>query len=225
MIMTISSNLFEAYLHCATKCWLLSRGEAGLNNKYTEWMREKNQAYRVDATLRISSNRQKKDYVAAPSVAVNFKSVLWKLASEVTVSIKELESCIHAVERIPSEDQGSTSQFLPIRFVANNKVINFDKLLIAFDAHILSETLNHEIIYGKIIHGDGFSSVKVKTTILNSEIKKIVGKIKALKTNDAPPDLILNRNCPECEYQSRCLEKAIEKDDLSLLGGMSEKER
>ena len=41
----------------------------------------------------------------------------------------------------------------------------------------------------------------------------------------SPPDLILNLNCPECKYQDRCRQKAIEKDDLSLLTGMAEKER
>src|SRR5205085_10256436 len=41
----------------------------------------------------------------------------------------------------------------------------------------------------------------------------------------SPPDLILNRHCGDCEFQARCKQKAIEKDDLSLLAGMAEKER
>ncbi|NVN91199.1 MAG: IS66 family transposase [Desulfuromonadales bacterium] len=222
--MAISSNVFDAYLHCATKCWLLSRGEVGLSNIYAEWMREKNQSYRTDGVLRLLSNLQD-DYVASPSVNLSLKTAFWKVALDVTLNCKELESCIHAIERIPSEDQSSASQFLPIRFVDKNKLINFDKLMIAFDAYILSETLKREITYGKIIHGDGFSSVKVKTTSLKSEIKKIVGKINLLLTDVAPPDHMLNRHCPECEYHNRCRAKAIEKDDLSLLGGMTEKER
>ena len=40
-----------------------------------------------------------------------------------------------------------------------------------------------------------------------------------------PPDLVLNRHCPECEFQKRCRQKAIEEDDLSLLVGISEDER
>jgi predicted RecB family nuclease len=35
----------------------------------------------------------------------------------------------------------------------------------------------------------------------------------------------LNRHCAECEFQSRCRQKATEKDDLNLLSGMTEKER
>jgi hypothetical protein len=35
----------------------------------------------------------------------------------------------------------------------------------------------------------------------------------------------LNRHCGECEFRNGCRQKALEKDDLSLLGGMTEKER
>jgi len=43
--------------------------------------------------------------------------------------------------------------------------------------------------------------------------------------NSSPPDLVLNRHCGECEFQTRCRQRAIEKDDLSRLAGMTEKER
>jgi len=46
-----------------------------------------------------------------------------------------------------------------------------------------------------------------------------------LLSSHSPPDLILNRHCAECEFQAGCRKKAIEKDDLSLLSGMTEKER
>ena len=44
-------------------------------------------------------------------------------------------------------------------------------------------------------------------------------------SSPTPPDLVLNRHCAECEFQARCRRNAIEKDDLSLLSGMTEKER
>jgi len=44
-------------------------------------------------------------------------------------------------------------------------------------------------------------------------------------SNPAPPDLVLNPHCPECEFQARCRQKAIETDELSLLAGMSAEER
>jgi uncharacterized protein YprB with RNaseH-like and TPR domain len=44
-------------------------------------------------------------------------------------------------------------------------------------------------------------------------------------SSSVPPDLILNRHCAECEFQPRCRTITVEKDDLSLLSGMTEMER
>jgi len=65
----------------------------------------------------------------------------------------------------------------------------------------------------------------VKTGALASEVRKRTEKISALLSSKSPPDLVLNRHCPECEFQTQCRQRAIEADDLSLLSGMTEKER
>ncbi|MEW6584852.1 MAG: TM0106 family RecB-like putative nuclease [Nitrospirota bacterium] len=56
-------------------------------------------------------------------------------------------------------------------------------------------------------------------------MRKLIRKIDAVISSPAPPDLVLKRHCGECGFQSRCRQKAIEEDDLSLLAGMTEKER
>ncbi len=136
-----------------------------------------------------------------------------------------IESCLHAVERIPSEGRGKAAQFVPIRFIFRNKLTTDDKLLLAFDAFVLSQTLGREVSFGKIIHGDDDATVKVKTSALAGEVRKRLEKITALLSSAAPPDLVLNRHCAECEFQARCRKIAVEKDDLSLLASMSAKER
>ena len=66
---------------------------------------------------------------------------------------------------------------------------------------------------------------KVKTSAVTGEVRKRLEKIAALLSCPTPPDLVLNRQCAEREFQARCRQKALETDDLSLLGGMSAKER
>ena len=170
-----------------------------------------------------------------------------------------VEASLHAVERIPSEGRGRAAQFIPIRFIFRNKLTKDDKLVLAFDAFLLGQTLGREIALGKIIHGDGHATIKVKTGALAGEVRKSLEKIATLlsgygtaKTEDSrsadshvresysnertrglgsprsgpmPPDLVLNRHCAECDFRDRCRQKAIETDDLSLLAGMSAKER
>jgi predicted RecB family nuclease len=136
-----------------------------------------------------------------------------------------LVACLHAVERLPSAGRGKNTQFILIRFVFTNKLTKDDRLLLAFDSLVLSEALGRDIAVGQIIHGDEHTTVKVKTSALAVEVRKRLEKIAALLSNPTPPDLVLNRHCAECEFQNRCRQKATEKDDISLLAGMSEKER
>jgi predicted RecB family nuclease len=55
-------------------------------------------------------------------------------------------------------------------------------------------------------------------------VRKVSKRIGALLSSNTPPPLRLIRHCGECEFQARCRQQAIEKDDLSLLAGMNEKE-
>jgi predicted RecB family nuclease len=136
-----------------------------------------------------------------------------------------LESRLHAVERLPSEGRGNPAQFVPIRFVFRNKLTKDDRLLLAFDALVLSQMIGREVSLGKIIHGDDHVTLKVKTLALTAEARKRLEKTATLLSSPAPPDLVLNRHCAECEFQGRCRKIAVEKDDLSLLATMSAKER
>jgi predicted RecB family nuclease len=135
-----------------------------------------------------------------------------------------LESLLHAVERLPF-GRGRSAQIIPIRFVFFNKLSEDDRLLLAFDAWVLSAALGREIAVGKIIHGDDHAALKVKTAALAGDVRRRLQKIAALFSGASPPDLVLNRHCAECEFQPRCRQKALETDDLSLLAGMSAKER
>jgi predicted RecB family nuclease len=155
----------------------------------------------------------------------NLKTAEWRFAINFVACSKNLESSIHALERIPSEGLGRFAQFMPIRFTFFNKLTRDDKLLLVFDALVLSEMLGLEVSLGKIIHGDNHSTLKVKTSALTREVRKLIRKLDVMFSSHSPPDLVLNRHCGECEFRTRCRQKAVEKDDLSLLSSMSEKER
>src|SRR5215831_18351634 len=135
------------------------------------------------------------------------------------------ESEVHAVERAPCEGRGKPPQFIPIRFISTNKLSRDDKLLLAFDSFVLSEATGRKISFGKTIHGDDHRAMKVKTSALSGNVRKCIERIAALLSKPTPPELVLNRHCGECEFQIRCRQKAMEADDLSLLSGMTEKER
>ena len=207
-----------------TKCWLRFTGEPATGNAYSEWAQGQNESYRDAAIERFRSEGPQDEYAVAPAQE-DLQTSKWRLGFDVVGTFQNLETRLHAVERVPPEGRGKSARFLAIRFVFTNKLGKDEKLLLAFDALVLTGILGREVSLGKIIHGDHQAAQKVKTVALAGEVRKRIKKIAALLSSQSPPDLILNRHCTECEFQARCRQKAMEKDDLSLLAGMNEKDR
>jgi len=247
--MKITSSFFAAFLKCPTKSWLRSNSETPSGNTYAEWVQSQDESFRATEAERLLAGTPPDESARSPA-AENLKTAKWRFAVDIPAHIAfgssrgneaqtsppensqslptsaaTIKTCLHAVERIPSTGRGQPAQFVPIRFIYRNKFTKDDKLLLAFDAFVLSEMLGRAVSLGKIIHGDDHATLKVKTSALTGEVRKRIEKIAALLANPAPPDLVLNRHCAECEFQARCRKLAVEKDDLSLLAGMSAKER
>jgi predicted RecB family nuclease len=222
--MKITSDLFDAFLKCPTKCYLRSTGQTGAGNAYAEWVREQNDAYRKEAVQRLVTAAEGEAAVTTPA-AENLKTAAWRLTVDLPLETETMASRLHAVERVPSQGRGRPAQFIPVRFTFFNKLTKDDWLLVAFDALVLSEVLGREVSVGNIIHGDDHAALKVKVASLLNTVRKLTGKMSALLAGGLPPDLILNRYCGECEFRDGCRQTAVEKDDLSLLGRMSAKER
>jgi predicted RecB family nuclease len=222
--MVITSDLVEAFLKCPTKCFLRSLGETGVGNTYAEWVCAQSTAYQREGTTRLKGAANV-ECVTGSLDRKQLKSATWRMATESKVCAQDLACTLHAIERVPSDNPGTSAQFIPTRFIFTNKLGRHDKLLLAFDALVLSETLGQEVVLGKITHGEDFVTLKVKTSFLDSDVRGITAKIAALISDKKPPDLVLNRHCPDCEFRDSCRKKAVETDDLSLLAGISEDER
>ena len=126
---------------------------------------------------------------------------------------------------MPASNRGRPANFIPYRFEPSNKITKEHKLLLALDALRLSESLGREVSQGKIMHGDNYATLNVKILPFTKEVRRRINDATTLLTANGPPDLVLNRHCGQCEFQYRCRTQATEKDELSLLSGMSEKDR
>src|SRR5205085_5159042 len=118
-----------------------------------------------------------------------------------------------------------SDESIPIRFVPNEKITKDDKLLLAFDALISSNRFDKVPLYGRIIHGNEQTCLRIKLAPLVEEAKSIIKRITDQQASPTPPALTLNKHCIECEFRARCHQIAVEEDELSLLSGMTEKER
>ncbi len=223
--MRITPSLVEAYLKCPMKCFLSSVGETGSESSYDRWVRTENDAYRHVQEKRLVDEAHTGECLIRPRGIKSMRSAKWHLALDVTLRQKNMESDIHAVKKTLSGGKNPSAHYIPFRFFFANRLTRNDKLLLAFDALLLAGHLGFPIAQGEIIHGDHHTPVRVKTTELMKEVRRTVGKMDGFLSSGTRPDFFLNRHCGECEYRTRCNQEAVEKDDLSLLAGMTEKER
>jgi len=223
--MPISSRLFEAYLKCPTKCFLRSRGETATENSYANWVRTQQLSYTSEEIKQLVKGFAKDEVITKTIDSEETQSPKWRLAIQTIAHTCNLESIIHAVEHRTPEGEDKPASIVPIKFINTNKVHKHDKLSLAFDSLALSQMLGRDIVVGNIIYGDDHTRLTVNTGALTSAVRTVTEKIDTFLSSNSPPELILNRHCPECEFRHRCREKALEIDDLSLLSGITETER
>jgi len=173
----------------------------------------------------LLSRFREDECLSATSLSQVLESNKCRFVIDCMVRAQEVQSHINALEQVTSHGKTKQSPYIPIRFVSSEKITKHDKLLLAFDALVLFTASDKMPQFGKIIHGSKQRSIKVKLAGLMKTTQSIVERIAAQGENNTPPPLILNKHCTECEFQTGCRQIAIEKDELSLLSGMTEKER
>jgi hypothetical protein len=105
--MIISTPIFEAYLKCPSKCWFLFLDKKGDANIYSDFLGKRNNAYRAAGIERLMAKIQPGECVVKPSIPLNIKTARWLLAIDLVARKETFESCLHAVERIPTDGRGN----------------------------------------------------------------------------------------------------------------------
>jgi predicted RecB family nuclease len=78
---------------------------------------------------------------------------------------------------------------------------------------------------GLVARGPGARLGKVLLDAkLYRQAEQVLDEVKGLHSGVELPRLTLNGHCPVCEFRQRCRQQAEQADDISLLGGVGEKE-
>ena len=224
-IMRITEEIFQAFLRCETKSYLKISGTIGLRREFSEWERFLAEDFQQKCSQRLLSNiRQDECFVGTPSTQ-ELKNKKYRIVINCIVQAQKVQSHIQALERLPSPGNTKHNNYIPIRFIPKEKITEFDKLLLSFDAFVLFTASGRMPLFGEIIHGIEQKTVRIKLDRLMKATESIIAKIAAQQATTAEPPLILNKHCAECEFQLQCRQSALQKDELTLLSGITKKER
>ncbi|MDQ3257211.1 MAG: IS66 family transposase [Acidobacteriota bacterium] len=221
----ITEEIFQAFLKCETKSHLQAPGAVGTECEFADWQRCLVEDFKRKGCIQLRSNLREDECLSGTFPSEGLESSKYCLVTDCVVQVQEIQSHIHALERLPSAAKTKHSPYIPIRFVPSEKITSHDKLLIAFDALAMFTASGKMPLFGKIIHGSEQKAVKVQLAGLMKTAQSIVERIVAQQANPTPPQLVLNRHCSVCAFRPRGRQIAEKNDDLSLLSSMNEKER
>ncbi len=221
----ITDTVFAAYLRCETKAFLLLDATTPTDPEIESWQQRIANSYKASALERLCTSVPENETCRGmPSLRV-FRGRHYRLILDPEISSPKVQIQAHALERIPTSSSGTDTAYHPVRFLPNEKLASSDKLIIALDALALSRLTGRMPPTARIIHGSGHRSTAIQLPKLVKEARSLLNTLRAQHTTGTPPPLALNKHCPECQFRSRCRQIALEKDDLSLLTTLSERER
>jgi predicted RecB family nuclease len=220
----LTDEIFTAFLHCRYKAHLELRGITGEKSDYERSHAERAASYRTLATEELLRRHHGASVIQRPSslsdaLLTGVPLILGTTASDAGDSCR-----IDALERVDLTGTIPATAYAPIFFVHNEKVSSHDRLLCAFQASILSRVQGAQPQFGTIVNGKNFKQSRVELVTLAGALGNTLGQLKTLAAGEKAPPLVLNKHCSECEFRRQCRATAIQKDDLSLLTGLSPKE-
>jgi predicted RecB family nuclease len=187
----------------------------------------------ADTRRRISAAYKVKVIGSSGSVPIDFSQLSADLAIEVTDSLVDCESTSYAPsqpESVKARRLPSTSEYrrglVPIFYSASDKIDQSDNLLVCFGALAIGQATRSGIPpIGKVIYGEADRNKTIKIAEHLPKTREAIEAIASMCQVNEPPRVVLNKHCPACAFQSRCRALAVEREDLSLLGAMTVKER
>lgn len=222
---TATAAIFLAFHKCPTKAYLLAHGERPPETYFSDVEAEISLMYKSRAwqilqdrckTAEATTFRQMTDDGSLGTATrwLDCDMAVYDLAHSQPGS---------AEHRTRKSDSGAP--IVPVYFSPWEKPNLLDSLLVCFGALALSQATGIHSETGTLIFGDNLRRKTIQISDHAVRLNHAIRAIGALLPGGQEPPLVLNAHCAVCDFRSKCRGVAIERDDLSLLSGMTPKDR
>ena len=221
----ITAAVFSAFIKCPMKAHLLAIGENAPDPYFADMEMRIRYMYKAAARRRLrleTEIAEPLDFGHLPR-SPDYATITHDVDCETAV-YDFAPPQLRPTTRQPRGSSHSGS-FVPVLFLPWDKPNLSDRLLVCFGALALSQATGILPATGTLIFGDGYRHRTLKIGKYVAQTRQIIDAIGASLQGRKPPSLVLNRHCAVCDFQLRCRDLAIERDDLTLLTAMSGKER
>lgn len=210
--MQINNEILYDFIYCQYKAYRKSKNQTGSISEYQILYNQLKQKSNFEKIISENENFISTNATFDSIIPINGTSLNLKFINE-NIDIT-LDGIVFTGKK----------NIVPIFITPFEKVTKADKLFLALQATFIQNEFNLQIENCKIVYGTNSKQTKFKFLPFTKSIKKLIGDMNKVLSNSNAPVLFRNSHCQVCEFQNNCLEKLIERDDLSLLPALKPKE-
>lgn len=223
--MNITNEILEGYLNCKTKGQMRLDGETGTKSDYEVMTEAASRASRESSLAKLVARYGEGNAYRGTAITAATLKQGAPLLADVTVENDGMSICLDALKRVDGASKLGEHHYLPVLHNHGDKVGRRQKLLLAMLGLVLAHVQGVRAAVGLIARGPHGRLGKVcLNATLYKQAEHVLDEVKRLLAGGELPKLTLNKHCHLCEFRQRCHTQAEKAEDISLLGGVGEKE-
>jgi predicted RecB family nuclease len=225
MATKITRAIIESYLNCKYKGHLKLAGEGGTKSDYEVMTAAARAASREQAIASLVARFGEGDACRGTTVTAATLKKGAPLLTDANLEDEGLSLLFDGLKRVDGPSRLGEHYYLPVLHHHGDKVGQRQKLLLAVLGLMLDRLQGLRPAFGLVARGPEGRLGKVRLDArIYRQAGQVLDEVKRLQQGGEPPRLTLNGHCQVCEFRQRCRTQAEQADDISLLGGVGEKE-
>ena len=220
----ITDDVIDAFIKCKYKAFLKYNDKYGSKTDFEILERELLTAYKSKFYENLYSKISEDLILWKVTINGNQEFKEANYALDAALKLNDFAIRFDAIEIFPEKSLPKHISCTPISIFPKEKISKLDKLSFAAKCKILNQLSGIHIEFARIIYGHNLKSTRINLQNYTKEINNILRELKKTVYSEDAPHLYQINHCKFCEFHMQCRNNLIEKDDLSLLGGIGNNE-
>ena len=221
----INNEIIQTFLNCSYKAFLKYNNTAGIKTEYELLESELLETYKTSFFNKLRSKSNKTQLLEVFEPDTKCQSLKSTYVIEPVFKSNEFFIKFDSIEINPPKDPRSNNLYTVISISPKEIISKSEKLILSIKGIILRDFHAIDLEYCKIFYGRNLKSTKFALKTYMKEANKLLKELSKTVRNADAPNFSQNYHCQTCEFQKACWDIWVEKDDLCLLGRMSQKEK
>jgi predicted RecB family nuclease len=224
MVNVLTDSLLEDYLQCHSKSYLRFQSRLAQATAHSSLFAQLDARHRTKTFQWLAAKSRTAGVKCFNGSRLGNLATGYAMILDAVARAEGLESHFHGLQRVPGASGLGAYYYQPMRICRQVQPDSAIRLLLAFDAQILSHLQGFLPEHGVLICGPNFRRIRVQLRAYHESLATVLAHLRLQIASGNEPLLALNPHCELCEFKQYCRTKAEELDNLTLLRGMTFKE-